>query len=245
MTIWVHTNGRPSASASLLAKQDDFKRVIKGFKVRQHEIVINWGSSVPVDLKRQPRKVLNCSYAVANAVDKLRSFAIFKEHKIPTPEWTTDREVAQRWSAEDFVIFARTNLTGQGGDGIIVVNRGDEVPNALLYTKYIFKDKEYRAHVMHNRVFDISRKIRHPEREVVNWKIRNHENGFMYVRNHVELSHEAERACINAVSALKLEFGAVDLIVDKQGFPYVLEVNTAPGLEGQTVLKYANQFKNY
>jgi D-alanine-D-alanine ligase-like ATP-grasp enzyme len=41
-----------------------------------------------------------------------------------------------------------------------------------------------------------------------------------------------------------LDFGAVDVIWnEKQQRAYVLEVNTAPGLEGQTVDDYARGIK--
>jgi len=46
-----------------------------------------------------------------------------------------------------------------------------------------------------------------------------------------------------AVSALGLDFGAVDIIYNEhENQYYVLEVNTAPGLEGTTVEKYAEAF---
>jgi D-alanine-D-alanine ligase-like ATP-grasp enzyme len=40
-----------------------------------------------------------------------------------------------------------------------------------------------------------------------------------------------------------LDFGAVDVIWNAQKEkPYVLEINTAPGLEGQTIADYAAFF---
>lgn len=43
---------------------------------------------------------------------------------------------------------------------------------------------------------------------------------------------------INAVKALGLQFGAVDCVLDSVGRPWIIEVNTGPGLE-------ATAFKNY
>jgi D-alanine-D-alanine ligase-like ATP-grasp enzyme len=48
---------------------------------------------------------------------------------------------------------------------------------------------------------------------------------------------------IKAVNCLGLYFGAADVIWnDKEQRAYVLEVNTAPGLEGTTLENYANAF---
>ena len=48
----------------------------------------------------------------------------------------------------------------------------------------------------------------------------------------------------NTIKALKLDFGAVDIIRAKNGKLYVLEVNTAPGLEERKLQIYADYFKN-
>jgi glutathione synthase/RimK-type ligase-like ATP-grasp enzyme len=55
---------------------------------------------------------------------------------------------------------------------------------------------------------------------------------------------QLQEAAIRTVEILGLDFGAVDIIWNKkQDRYYVLEVNTAPGLEGETVVRYANAFK--
>jgi glutathione synthase/RimK-type ligase-like ATP-grasp enzyme len=47
---------------------------------------------------------------------------------------------------------------------------------------------------------------------------------------------------VHCVSALGLDFGAVDVIENKKG-SWILEVNTAPGLEGQTLEVYRSAFE--
>jgi D-alanine-D-alanine ligase-like ATP-grasp enzyme len=54
-----------------------------------------------------------------------------------------------------------------------------------------------------------------------------------------------DQLSVEAVAALGLDFGAVDIIEDKEGNFYVLEINTAPGLEGHTVTSYAKAFHGY
>ena len=59
------------------------------------------------------------------------------------------------------------------------------------------------------------------------------------------IKEEAKNAAIKAVEALDLDFGAVDIIETRQGEIFVLEVNTAPGLEGKTVESYGNAILNF
>jgi len=48
--------------------------------------------------------------------------------------------------------------------------------------------------------------------------------------------------CIKAVEALGLQFGAVDCVLDVDGSPWVIEVNTGPGLEGTAFKNYVSAF---
>jgi glutathione synthase/RimK-type ligase-like ATP-grasp enzyme len=47
---------------------------------------------------------------------------------------------------------------------------------------------------------------------------------------------------IRAVEALGLQFGAVDCVLDADGSPWVIEVNTGPGLEGSSFRAYVTSF---
>jgi hypothetical protein len=47
---------------------------------------------------------------------------------------------------------------------------------------------------------------------------------------------------IKAVEALGLQFGAVDCVLDVDGSPWVIEVNTGPGLEGTAFKNYVGAF---
>lgn len=49
---------------------------------------------------------------------------------------------------------------------------------------------------------------------------------------------------LNAIGVIGLDFGAVDVIWNQQKqMAYVLEINTAPGLEGTTLENYIKAFK--
>jgi D-alanine-D-alanine ligase-like ATP-grasp enzyme len=87
------------------------------------------------------------------------------------------------------------------------------------------------------------RKLGVPDDEV-NWQIRNNANGFVYVREDVNPDQRAIDLAIAAVKVLGLDMGAVDLIFnEKQDKWFLLEVNTAPGLEGTTPHDYATAIR--
>lgn len=241
MTIWITTDGRPSNGAAELGKHPGFRRAKQGGAILPTDTVINWGSST---LAFKHPNMLNPPYAVATAVNKLKAFGAFSAAGVPVVEWTNNQQVAQQWSYDGFVVVVRGKLTGHEGDGIIIVEKGQQVPPAHLYTKYVFKDSEYRVHVIHGQVIDTARKIRDPHREPTDWKVRSWKNGFIFARKNVQPNAQRDAASIAAIKSLGLDFGAVDLIVDKEGHYYVLEVNTAPGIEGQTVTNYAKAFQN-
>ncbi len=99
----------------------------------------------------------------------------------------------------------------------------------------------FKGQVIHS-----SRKARKKDipDEEVNWQVRNHKNGFIFQHENFELPEECVVKAKEAVELCGLDFGAVDIIWnDKQQRAYVLEVNTAPGLEGKTLEAYAKAFK--
>lgn len=241
MTTWITSGDRPSNSRLALQRAGPFRKVKANSQLRQRDWLINWGCSGIVNnlvnLLNQPRQV-------SLASNKLRSFEAFDENEVGSVPWSAQRLDAQAWLDDGRTVVARTVLTGHSGNGIIIVEPGDELPDAPLYTRYISKTHEYRIHVVRDQVIDVQRKIRDPEREPTTWKVRSHENGFMFVRNNVQIDDAIRELAVNAVQALGLDFGAVDIISDKHGASYILEINTAPGLEGQTITSYAEAFRN-
>ena len=87
-----------------------------------------------------------------------------------------------------------------------------------------------------------ARRLDVPDEEV-NWKVRNHDNGFIFQIEDFDLPEDCEKQAIAAVEALDLDFGAVDVVYNgKEQKAYVLEVNSAPGLSGTTLDKYVEVF---
>ena len=236
---------------ALGAKQ--IKLVGSQFRNRETDFTINWGNSTflpNVDY----RYVLNHPEAISLAANKLSFFNRVREngHANLVPNfWTNQQDIPD----DAFPIVCRTLLNAHSGRGIVIADRRDELVNAPLYTQYVKKQDEFRIHLGYGfrprdreesiiiAVQQKRRRLDHPD-EQVNWKVRNHDNGFIYARENVNATAAVMEAAKTVFEqCTDLDFGAVDVVYNaKSGRAYVLEVNTAPGLEGQTLQDYADYF---
>jgi len=239
-----------SGGAKALGQRAGILRATKR-QVTKHgdfDTVINWGRSE----RRFSGQYINLPENVLRASCKKASMLAFKEAGVPIPEFTTDRSVAQEWVESGGHVIARTLLRASQGRGIALAGpEGSEitamrqVPAAPLYVRYVKKASEYRVHVAFGEVVDVQQKKRRLEVEddKVNWQIRNAHNGWVFARDSVVAPDCVLAAAISAVSALGLDFGAVDIGYNvKQNSAAVYEVNTAPGLEGTTLETYYAAF---
>lgn len=207
---------------------------------------INWGMP---DLPLVDVPIINRPESVMHAANKLLAFAALQEAGVRTVPWTTEQDVALAWHNEGKTIYARTFTRGHGGRGIVVVRPDDpavNIPEARLYTRFVKPDYEARVHVGDRLIIDTAQKKRRKMENPppLRYWIRNYQNGWVFTRKDVDLPEVVTEAAISAVAALALDFGAVDVIVHN-GRPYILEVNTAPGLQGTTLQRYAHYFTRF
>lgn len=234
-----------SQSAKALAQALGVKRLKPEGRMIA-ETFINWGAS---KIKREYAHnvgIYNHPDSVAVAANKLKTFMAL-DQIVPIPDYTTDIVEAKEWLNSGITVVERHTLTGHSGEGIRLVEFDDDLSvDAKLYVQYIKKEHEHRLHVFRDEVFFIQRKARAlgvPD-DNVNWKVRNHANGFIYANKDIELPKVAHNMATNSIAALGLDFGAVDMIYNaRQNKFYVLEINTAPGLSGTTLDKYVEKLK--
>lgn len=241
-----HSQGARALSRAIPARR--IRHTRSRFTGQRRPIVINWGCTDLPDWKERCR-IINPDHLVARVSNKLAFF----EHMHPlaiTPPFTTDRDEAASWlgiGRRNRAVLCRTLLSASGGRGITLARTRDELVPAPLYVKYIPKVEEYRLHVFRGEVLDVQRKARRrdvPDDEV-NWQIRNLEGGFIYARQNFAAPPHVSVVALQTVAHCELDFGAVDVIWNGEGrHAYVLEANSAPGLEGTTVERYTHAFRS-
>lgn len=247
--IFPYKNGSHSAAALAKAlKVPQIRHTGSRFRGNQRKTVINWGSE-KVSRETLVCRILNHPHQLQAVRNKLLFFKKMKQAGEAGPRcvpWTEDPKEAQEWLKKKNHVVVRQSLTGHSGSGIIMVPPDkDKVPSAPLYTKYIPKDSEWRVHIVKGQVVDVQRKVRNPDQEPKDWKVRSHRNGFIYIRNtDTPCPVDVTKQAVLSFTGTGLDFGAVDVIFNrKANKAYVLEINSAPGLEGHTVEVYANAFR--
>ena len=255
MTLKIFAFSNVSTSARSLADGLDV-RLLRHTGSTWHpkdksDLILNWGYYGNL-LDNYNCRILNKPDRVAIASNKLKFFEAIREYNnkridtnIVIPNFFISKQALTR-TGERKKVFARTELNGHSGAGIVDIPPDlppNQIVSAPLYVEYIPKMFEYRVHVFCGKVIDIARKIADPDREVTNWQVRSHSNGFIFARENLNIPKEEllRQMSISVVEAIGLDFGAVDIIYNSMREQYyVLEINTAPGLVGTTLTNYIN-----
>lgn len=243
----IYAYDKDSQSAKFLAEMLGVKRLKHDGKAIKVDTLLNWGSS---NIKRliDADEILNEPDAVKLASNKLKAFQAFTNARVSTVPFTQSKDIAKAWLIGGHTVVVRHKLKGHSGEGIELLEGDIDVPDAPLYTRYVKKTNEYRVHVFNGEAIFLQRKARKKdvEDEKVNWKIRNHANGFVFAHKDVDVPIPCILECCSAVASLGLDFGAVDVGWNKYtNTATVYEVNTAPGLEGSSLDAYVEKLKEY
>ena len=173
-------------------------------------------------------------------IDKLTQFQKFHEASVPAPAYTTSIDSVSTLPGD--LVVCRTLLRSSEGKGITIEEKANVTTKAKLYTQYIKKKAEYRAHVYNNKVIDVQQKKKRAGfTDERNTRIRNTANGYVFCRDNITIPDDLAAVAIAATNALGKTQGAVDLIYnEKQNKTYALEVNMRPGMQGTTLQSWSN-----
>lgn len=238
-----HQGIAPRSSRAILASE---VAGAPGFN-NGNRVVLCWGNSSPLTI-HDSNLYLNNPTAIGLATNKKTFFETIDayneelEHSdmISLPEWTDSTSIAEDWAEEGIPVYCRTQLQGHSGSGIVVASDESEIVDAPLYTQGITgARREYRIHVFGDEILFAQVKRRRSGVEV-NEEVRNLDGGWVFGVTNVAISREVKRNAIAAVKALGLTFGAVDILAKgragQEEEVYVLEINTAPGQQGDTTI---------
>lgn len=246
MTLKIFPYKLGSLSAKRLARALRVLRVGHNYNAKRSDIIVNWGNSKPPHFKWL-NDDLNKPHSIALASNKIKTFTELEckgfDH---IPQYTISKDIAKHLIDMGDTIYCRSTVTGHSGRGIVIASNSNELINAPLYTVKTKHKDEYRVHVFKGEVLDVQKKKRKLGFTGRSSGIRNHTNGWIYARADVAVPDMLCPIAVQAVELLGLDFGAVDIghrVIDNKFF--VFEVNTAPGLEGSTLDKYAKAIYNY
>jgi hypothetical protein len=172
-----------------------------------------------------------------------------------TIEDTVIKDLAKSWLDGGFSVVCRHLLNAHSGEGIEIINPGEELPKAPLYTKYFKKSKEFRVHVFYEKYSGkvqtfSARKVLPVGSEVTEkaFQIRTSTYGWRYTSK-----EPAPDAVIEAVQNLVHDCsphldgmyfcGGFDVILRANNSFRILECNATPGMSETTAEWYAARFE--
>jgi hypothetical protein len=181
---------------------------------------------------------------LAGATNKLQQLQKFKDAGILVPPFWGQLPTA----VTDFPVLGRT-LNHHGGKDIRLIMEAASAAfggTSDYYIRYIPRATEYRTWIYRRRHLGTYEKV---QVKAANRIGANYRNGFSFQLTPAEAVPEALREIASkAVESLGLDFGAVDVLKGQDGALYVLEVNTAPGVEGenrQVIQSLANKITKW
>lgn len=242
MNYLIYSNATSTTGRELLAKLKEEGCQLEGGMNEPKtklDTLIRWGAT---KLVGKPTKVLNTAKAIGLASNKLEALRTLKDNDIRVPK------VFMPSGTIEFPVLGR-KVHHIGGNDIVLCLQKKDIPEAqrlgcTYFTQYIPKTREYRVHVYEGQVIKTSeKKLTDPKLCKDPW-IWNYDEGYTYMSVKEKPVPTVRASAIAAVECLGLTFGAVDVIVGDDNKAYVLEVNTAPGLQTDTSLAaYIEKFK--
>lgn len=196
------------------------------------DMVFRWGctSTVPV------KNVVNTAKAIHTVSDKsgFRKMCMHDNtilDNTPLTVFNTIEAALVLEKSPDLQLFVRPRHHSQGKNYHVVSN-GLELLKAIQIcgegwyaSELINKSAEYRVFVVQGRVVWVANKI--PDNpDAIVWNVA--QGGKFENVKWGDWPMEALRAAVKAVELAGLDFGGVDLMLDQDGHPYLIEINSAP-----------------
>jgi len=243
-----------SESASIIRSDEGVYTIYnkddkKGFEVDYENTVIFVRgyslSRLARDLLSQLEKaglfIINNRESIEMCNDKYRTILRLGQAGLPYPKTALLQSIdtldyALEQIGENFPLIVKT-LSGAKGVGVFFIEsikslkaliqfiwKIDE-DEELLIQEYIDTPYDLRVHVFDKKVIAVMKRFM-----VENDFRSNYSQGGKVEK--AKISKEIEEIAINAARSVNAVWAGVDIIQDKKGNPYIIEVNSSPGTEG-------------
>lgn len=232
LTLSYSGKSRPGALAIAEARENSEE--VKLVRRSTPEVDVNWGRN-KANAKLNPD--------ISNATNKRRMRQLFQEHDVPMPKLVMSDNAGFmenfRWP---LVGRPDSHTKGRGfwkcsnWDDVARAERGTRRKKAAThFMEYIESDREYRVHIFQGKSIRISEKVFKEDGTYTTGK-----PGDIKLRR-------VRDAAKQAVAALGLDFGAVDVLArgSENEEVFVLEVNASPGLGGTMPKLYWDTFMKW
>lgn len=174
-----------------------------------YDLVFNYGCN----RNMKCNGIINTAKAVANCVDKIKTYTLLKANNIPTVNVALKKEdIDDKWK----VIVARESATGAGGEGLKYFYDKKEIDKDYAFFTEYYKHKfEFRIVVFKG--------------VVVGRYLKDEEDGAWFLREmDKEGFEEIDKSCIQAAEALGIDYVGFDVLSTSQKNFRILEANSGP-----------------
>lgn len=210
-------------------KSGSLKRIAQGLSTKLGYKV--WRSS-----KQKPNRI---HLLYGDQKGKIEQYQFFQAQGIKALEFTLSHAEAKQWAAQAPVVCRKLTHSSEG-KGIVVAETPADVVQAPVYTKYKKKKREFRVHIFKDQVVHVLEKRRKKDYDgKADAKIRNTANGYVFCSDGVVEPDGLRTLALKASTVTKSDFKGVDIgYNEKLNELFVIEVNSAPGIEGTNVDRY-------
>jgi RimK-like ATP-grasp domain len=172
--------------------------------------------------------------------DKITQYKWFEANQVSALHFTTSQEEAKSWLVNGETVVARCLTRASEGRGIVILEPESPWVVAPVYTRYRKKKREFRVHCYKDQVVQVLEKRKRKEFEgEVNTKVRNTANGYVFCSQDVVEPEGIRELALKASKVTNSDFKGVDIgFNEKLNELFVIEVNSAPGIQGSNVDKY-------
>lgn len=234
--IWIfcpRKSGIESAEAlaeklSWMGVQGEVWRKVSRPPKNQGRVMLGWGREFPPEWERDPGTIyLN----KGKKENKLEELILLDKGGVLVPPFALGPAKKGEW-------IPRRKDHQKGGD----FNNPPTAPD--YWTLRVPLVDEYRVHVFQGKSIRLGKQFEREDFPNPHPWVRNYHTGWVYLWGgewRKKIPWGVRGAAIKAVEVLGRDTGAVDLGVTKEGTIYVLEVNTTPALEPNTITLYAEK----